>query len=99
MEWKHERHLIPFEDFDGVRNLRQFRVSPEFSVKNLQFAVLGFFSQTDTAEPVQYFCQQIKFKLRFKHNGVVIITVDLVLMYTIGISLAQAFVKTHLLYR
>lgn len=42
MEWKHERRLIPFEDFDGKRNLRQFRVSLTFCLKYLQFAALCF---------------------------------------------------------
>lgn len=58
MEWKHERRLIPFEDFDGKRNLLQFRVSLTFGVKYPQFAVLCFltcsFSKIYTAEPQQF---------------------------------------------
>lgn len=43
MEQRHEIRLIPFEDFDGKRNLWQFRISLAYCLKYLQFAVLVFF--------------------------------------------------------
>lgn len=72
MEWKHERRLIPFEDFDDKRNLQQFRVSRAFRVKYLRFAVLCFF-EIYTAEPVKFSffsfttSQQIKTEIIFKN--------------------------------
>lgn len=41
MEQKHERRLIPFEDFDSGRNLQQFRLFP---MKYQQFELLSRFS-------------------------------------------------------